>query len=395
VPESTRARVIAVATRDPLDVGTFSGLSRNLFTALGERGIAVIALHTRDVRAVDLLSGAANLAGLARGQFRGRRAPKINPNWFWSRRASETMSDRFDERLRALGDGVARDPILQIGTHVRTRLPGRTSYCLTDATVVQAVRANEFSVARAGQRIIDEAIAWQGEVFQSCEKVFVLSQWAKASVVTDYGIADERVVVLGAGANVDERRPRDPELADPYILFVGADWQQKGGPLLLEAFRLVRAAVPAARLVVVGCRPELDEPGVEVLGTLSRRVPAERDRLFELYARAAIFSIVPVFDAFPNVLLEAAWYGVPVVSTDEGSRAEAVIDGVTGLLAPQRDAGQLAERMISLLKDPAYARRLGEAAAARVAERFTWSKVSLELGVQLGVLDEQERVIGS
>ncbi len=266
---------------------------------------------------------------------------------------------------------------------MRTSLPGHRSFCVTDATVVQAVAAGEFSVSGASTRVVQEAIACQREVFHGCEKVFVLSQWAAASVVQDYGYPEDRVVVLGAGANVDQRLPRRVDEERPYILFVGADWEQKGGPLLLEAFRLVRAALPSARLVIVGCRPTITQEGVEVVGPLSRRVPSEQQQLFELYAGATCFSILPAFDAFPNVLLEAGWFGVPVVSTAEGSRPEAILDSETGLLAQRRDPSEIAALLLRLLTDAPAAQRLGDSAARRVDERFTWPLVAQRLGDEI------------
>jgi glycosyltransferase involved in cell wall biosynthesis len=186
-------------------------------------------------------------------------------------------------------------------------------------------------------------------------------------------------VTVGAGANLPpELPPRRPDPCSPAILFVGLDWEQKGGPLLLDAFRRVRAKVAEARLVVVGCRPpDLErEPGVQVLGRLDRAIPAEDQRLLDAYARATCFCIAPVVDAFPNVLLEAAAFGLPVVSTDEGSRAEAVIDGTTGRLVRSRDADALAGALVELLIDADLAARQGEAGARRVRDRFTWPRVA-------------------
>src|SRR5690606_22687942 len=122
----------------------------------------------------------------------------------------------------------------------------------------------------------------------------VLSDWAGRSVVDDYGQPAAKVVTVGAGANLPATLPRRaPDRDAPAILFVGLDWVQKGGPLLLEAFRRVRARVPSARLVVIGCRPpELaGEPGVEALGRLDRSDPREEARMLEAYATASCFSI--------------------------------------------------------------------------------------------------------
>lgn len=368
-------RLIAVATQDPLDPTTFSGYSRRLFNEVISNGWQVERVATRDLHWYDAVTGAVGPSAIWR-RAGDRQHPLVRPNWLWSRRGFERACRRFDHNLARLSEPRV---LLQVGTHVRTRLPQTVSYCVTDATIPQALEAGEFSISRASARVQAEAIECQSEVLHSCEKVFVLSEWAAASVRDDFGVEPGRVVVLGAGANLDRVLPRQVDDKAPYILFVGADWSQKGGPLLLEALRIARRTVPDLRLVVVGCEPDIDEPGVEVVGFLARSDPDQHQRFLDLYAGALCFSILPVFDAYPNVLLEAARFGVPVVSTTDGSRPEAVVDGVTGLLAPTRDAAEVAARIVSLAESPALTERLGTAAQQRALEKYTWEGVGQRL----------------
>jgi len=70
-------------------------------------------------------------------------------------------------------------------------------------------------------------------------------------------------------------------------------------------------------------------------------------------------------EGMPNVLSEAGALGKPVVAAAcRGCRA-AVRDGETGLLVPVGDAPALAEAMLSILRDPALTRRMGEAGRDR------------------------------
>lgn len=367
-------RVLALAPGDPFDVRTFSGLSARLLGALRAEGVEVEGMATRILRPTDVLT-APNWRGFLRGELRGRRAPRIDPDWYWSRRGFE----RFNTRVAA---ALARRPAtadvtLQVGTHVAVRRPGLT-YCLTDATVVQALDGDSFSVSRGRGSTAAEAVENQHEVFASCTRVLVLSEWAAASVRDDYGVPAERVVVLGAGSNiaVGDEPPTPAGERAHRVLFVGLDWEQKGGPLVLEAFRAVRERVPDAVLTVVGCTPPADEPGVEVVGRLDPRDPATAPRLLDLYRRARVFTIAPDFDAFPNVLLEAGAHGAVVVSTDRGSRPEVVVDGRTGLLAPHGDAAALADRLVEALTDDPLATTLAGAARERVRTELTWPAVA-------------------
>jgi glycosyltransferase involved in cell wall biosynthesis len=75
-------------------------------------------------------------------------------------------------------------------------------------------------------------------------------------------------------------------------------------------------------------------------------------------------------EPFPNVALEAGAVGLPVVGTTTGGQDEIIRDGVTGRLVPPRDHGALAGVLRELADDPDHARRLGQEAAADIAERF-------------------------
>jgi glycosyltransferase involved in cell wall biosynthesis len=366
--------VVAVAPGDPLAPSTFSGYARHLFGGLRDLGVAVTPLASRDLRWHDL-PAAVNWAGLARGRLRGRYAPRIRPDWYWSRAGFERFSRRLDARLARV-PAERRQALLQVGTHVRPSVPGTAVYCVTDCTVVQAVEAGEFAVSHASGRVIDEAVACQREVFAGCTRVLTLSRWAADSVVRDYGIPEDRVVAVGAGANLPAGAAAPPARAAatrPTILFVGMDWAQKGGPLLLDAFRLVRARRPDARLVVVGCRPELDEPGVEVVGYLPPGDPAARKRLLGLYAEAGCLALLSAFDCFPNVLLEAQAMGVPVVTYAGQGRPEQVSHGETGVLVERLDAAAAAAALLTALDG---AEPLGAAARRLTERRFTWPAVA-------------------
>lgn len=93
-------------------------------------------------------------------------------------------------------------------------------------------------------------------------------------------------------------------------------------------------------------------------------------------------SYMPHFDAFvqsslteglPNVLLEAAAAGVPVVATNVGGTAEVVVDGETGLLVPAGDADALAEGLKGLLCEPELRASLRQAARQHVLKDFTFA----------------------
>ncbi|MFZ4516479.1 MAG: glycosyltransferase, partial [Acidimicrobiia bacterium] len=128
--------------------------------------------------------------------------------------------------------------------------------------------------------------------------------------------------------------------------------------------------------IVVSCQPNLQEPGVTVVGTLRRTHPEEHAALHAYYGAARAFVLCPDFDAFPNVLLEAQASGVPVISYNDGSRPEAVQHGETGLLVERGDTTALAQAFVVLGRDPVLAAAMGTSAQMRAEQHFTWPGVA-------------------
>jgi glycosyltransferase involved in cell wall biosynthesis len=183
--------------------------------------------------------------------------------------------------------------------------------------------------------------------------------------------ADVRVVPL-QGADV---APRPFAEADPArLLYVGRLVPEKGIDVLAGAWPEVRAALPAARLEVVGdgpLRPLLEAagPGVELLGA------RPSDEVTARYGSASAVVMPSRRDAFATVALEAMSRGRAVICTPVGEQPVRVRDGVEGLQVPVGDAPALARAMIRLLRDPAEAARMGGAAAARAEELYGWDGV--------------------
>ena len=171
-----------------------------------------------------------------------------------------------------------------------------------------------------------------------------------------------------------------PAAGDPEprtVVHVGRLVPKKGHAHLLRAL----ADLPGVRLTCVGdgpLRAELSALAaalgvgdrVEFAGRLDNASTLER------IARAAVLCLpsttAPSGDqeGLGQVLLEAGGMGRPVVASRHGGIPSAVVDGVTGLLVPEGDAPALAAALRRVLDDPAFAARLGSAAAGHVAEEF-------------------------
>jgi glycosyltransferase involved in cell wall biosynthesis len=251
------------------------------------------------------------------------------------------------------------------------RREGVPHFLYTDHTYLANLRYPEpkplLPVAKMWRRM-------ESELYARANCNFAASRFAALSIREDYEVPAERVECVLSGSNVAAEGDGDEARSGRVILFVGVDWERKGGPELLAAFRAVRARIADAELWIVGCSPGVAEPGVKVLG---RIFPAD---VAECYRKADVFCVPSRVEPAGAVFSEAASHGLPVVATRVGGIPDRVEDGVTGFLC---EPSEIAERLERLLGDPVLRRSFGDAGRVLARERFTWTAVCGKMAVRM------------
>lgn len=150
---------------------------------------------------------------------------------------------------------------------------------------------------------------------------------------------------------------------------------EKDHAQLLDVYRRILGRVPGARLLLVGGGPLLEHfrslslnQGLSGLVTLTG--PVEDVRPY-LHAMDVACLIPSSNEGFSNSVLEKMAAGLPLIVTDIGGNAEAVVDGTTGFVIPARRPDLLESRLLELESDVSLRNRMSEAARRRVEERFS------------------------
>lgn len=368
----------------PAGLGRIGGLYREL-GRLGWR----VDLH--EVEDPPALHWGGRFAGRWPRLAGGRRVRRL---WDRVQRSPWAFERRSRATERAIGEAArGADCVLQVGgmaSPAAALEPLGVPYALfLDCTVKLGEGMPHGGTEFASPRAAERWYAREHEVYRRASWIFTASEWVRRSLIADYGVAPSKAVAVGEGCNLpapllDRRRESDRGGAydGRTVLYVGYEFERKGGPVLLDAFRRVRAAVPDAELLIAGPRRIGHElpPGARLLG------PVPKDELVRLYSRATAFVLPSLFEPFGLVLIEAMEHAVPCIASDLCAIPEIVVDGETGLLAPAAHPPALAERIVRVLRNPELARRLGENGRRRVRERFTWPAVAGRVDRRLATL---------
>jgi glycosyltransferase involved in cell wall biosynthesis len=206
--------------------------------------------------------------------------------------------------------------------------------------------------------------ARQKVLYDNADLCCAATPWVAESIAHDYRIPESKIAVVGFGTNIlCEPVPKD--WSRPRFLWVGVDWERKGGDILLAAFQ--RAKIPGATLDLVGRHPAVDVPGVRGHG-----IVRNEERLREFYEAATVFVMPSRFEPAGIVFFEAASAGTPCIGTATAGLPYNL--GPSGLIVPPGDVVALADAL-SKMAQPEYARQFVKPALAH-ARGHTWTAVA-------------------
>lgn len=296
-----------------------------------------------------------------------------------ARRASRESEQDHDLILQthALFSAVGRAHAIPVAVYV-------------DCTYREAMRGwSEWTPLRGPARRL--WLRAERKLYRGAAHLFTFTQRSRDSLIQEYGVDPARVTVVGAGVNfhaAPEHLSATSGNKHSSILFVGKDFERKGGHVLLAAFARLRAEFPDVRLQVVGTElPDRVPEGVDVLGRIDDRAVMD-----ELYANADVFCLPSLFDPAPLVVLEAMGHGMPcVLSRDAAAHVDDLVDRGGGQICETGDPVALAEALATYLRDPDRAGRAGDIARAAMAAEYTWDRVVDRMAPALAAVARQAR----
>jgi glycogen synthase len=344
---------------------------RGLLDALAANGIE-LSLVTYD----DFLGSRIGSAAKRRLQALVGRLTSPERAEFWFHKSASRFLAR-SRRLEALLSGREADGILQFFLMHRPFVstpPALPVFYFTDYTMALARRTWPAWAPFPTQAEADRWLALEGDAYRQARLVFCMSEAVKASLIGDYGVAPDRVRVVGSAPNHDaQTRQRERVM---HLLLNGSDPARKGVDIAVAAMALLADRAPHLKLKIIGVSGE-GRANVAYLGAVG-----DAAVMRGLLQEADLVLAPARCDPFPTFVIEAQKAGIPVICSDRDGMPEIVRDGQSGIVLRAPDPASLSQAILDLAEDPARLRALS-IEAARQAQRFSWPAIGAAMASDL------------
>ena len=308
------------------------------------------------------------------GADRWERVPGIKSNW--SLKGSLRTKD-------ALHEVLAKQKLDALFIHTQTlalfsvpfmrRIPTIVSLDATPLNYDSV--AVEYGHAPTQKNWLEQRkFGWNKKTFNAAQGLITWCDWAKQSLIADYGVAGDKIAVIPPGIDLARwdfgAKPRTAQSDKPLrLLFVGGDFVRKGGNVLLDAFRTDLRHTCVLDIVTKSDEVKAQVQDLENV-TVHRGLNADSPKLRELYAGADLFVFPTLGDCLPIAVMEAMAAGLPVIATHVGALCEEVEDGINGIVILPRDADALKNAVAAMQRNPNQRLGMGLASRQIAAKRF-------------------------
>lgn len=369
--------------------GAYSGVAKNLFSKLNQKAevkvfdSALSKPFRHYNRLISYTRTTIALKNLPDYPTQWRQLLDKN-KWRWIK-----CTQKCEQIIEKEKDNF--DFVLQVGSKhgVSTKESTIPYVIYTDGTRAITERSDPMCRLWPSEREKNDRMKLEKVLYGNASLIFTFSDFAKNSIVSDYGINDDKIKTVYTGANIDDLPNFDKDYSGKKILFVGKDFHRKGGPTLIKAFKEVKKEVGDAELTIVS-KPHLqfpskkntlldflgiskksaiDLPGVHIKHDISY------EEVIDLYKDTAVFVMPSIQENFGHVFLEAMAYKTPCIGSTVDAMPEIIKEGKTGFLVPPNDYRALANKIIMLLQDETMKRKMGQEGRKRLENYFTWDIV--------------------
>lgn len=366
---NSKLKIAYVSSSDPRNQNSWSGSHYAIYSAL-----------TKHIGSVDVLGPYSPSFPIFIGKCISFLAQKLlgkRYNYRHSRFVSKSFGRFFSKKLKHTSYDLIVAPagsseIAYLITHVPILY-------ISDATTKSSLNYHK-ALSRLFVFSQKESIDTERRALEKSTLIALTSQWAAKSAIDDFKINKEKVFVLPFGANLKNPPTRQQALQKTKgtvcrLLFVGVQWENKGGAIAFNTLLLLLKSGIDATLTICGCVPpeNIKHEKLTVIPFLNKSIPSEERKLYALFKEANFLILPTRFEAYGLVFCEASAYGTPSLATDTGGVSSVISNGENGFLFSLADKGEgYAEKIKELWNDDTAYEKLCESSRSIYEERLNW-----------------------
>lgn len=177
---------------------------------------------------------------------------------------------------------------------------------------------------------------------QKASLILYPSEWVKQSAISDYHKNASKIYIVPFGANIDKVPDKElifkKQKSDRCkLLFIGANWERKGGEIAFETLLKLEELGLKSELIICGCIPPkgFSHEKMKIIPFLDKNDEIQQEKLNDLFMQADFLLLPTRSDCSPIVFCEANAFGLPVITTDTG--------GVSGVIKNEENGYMLSE----------------------------------------------------
>ncbi len=373
---SSKIASVAIATiSDAKDVNSWSGIPAHIGLAFEGAGIRVFQGSAPCVKEPSYYRWLRSAYWrFGRGWFLADVEPRI------LKQRANALQCAVEENSADAVVSILPDPITAAPQSVPTAL-------VHDGTFAQLVDYYPH-FSRLSRRSLRLGHEGYRRALEHASVAIFSSGWAARSAIQDYGADSAKVHVIEFGANLCDppSRERVASFAESRrtsgvhrFLFLGIEWNRKGGDDAVAFVKTLRRMGLAAYLDIVGCTMQGNAEAREFCiehGFLDKRKAEDRNKLDTLLQNASFLLVPSIAECFGCVYCEANAYGVPNIGRDTGGVSQVIRPGVNGFLLSAREQAvtELAEQVRPVLLDSEKYLQLSSASRTEFEQRLNWNR---------------------
>lgn len=370
---------------EPSGSGGLSNYTESLCKALTATGAGVTWLTSSTYQASQSDLGGVRVIRSLKPLSRERRILRFRPYWALDRVA---RTGNYSFQRNRLANKMHPDVV-----HIQYLVPRVEQYMLRGLLKQAPVVLTVHDVLPHSEGPHWSRASLQ-RVYDLADHLIAHTRVNQRSLMEEFSIPARKLSLIAHGANlaktvepVAAKREIDVESGAPAILFFGAIRRNKGLNILLQALPEVIREIGPCTLIIAGAMPfgedfseyesVIEKTGVrEYVSVNNRSIRAEEVQYFFSAADVVVLPYTS-FASQSGVLLQAYSYGKPVVVTNVGGLAEAVLEDQTGEVS-QVSSKAIAKSIVAMLSDPKRLETASENAREAIKKKYSWNIVAIE-----------------